>query len=389
MSANTTYTTDSAILLRRSVRQDAGPFVWAVILVATCVLLLVFQKMLWLVVPMLLGLILYYLLVGFLSPLIYWGRTRESAAAIVMGSFLLVTAGLVLAAVPWVVDHLGDWQALVLRYFDGGLHWILETLRWLEASFSFLRNAGFAEKMSQRMTSGSGDVVSHVEVVLMGAAVWAPSLLLSPFLAFFFLRDGHAFNRFLSHAVPNAFFERTLALMHEIDQTLRAYFVGLIKLTVLDTVSLGLGLWLLGFPGPWVLGLICAVFAWIPYVGSILGGLLVVLVAATDFPTQPTMAYWAIALFGFVRLLDDFVYMPMTIGKSLHMHPLITVVMIFAGGAIAGISGLMLVLPVLGVVMVIGTAVGQIVTDERLMARHRFARELRRSMAARDLRGPK
>ena len=116
---------------------------------------------------------------------------------------------------------------------------------------------------------------------------------------------------------------------------------------------------------------------------------LVAQVAATDFPTQPAMAYWAIGLFGFVRLLDDFVYMPMTIGKSLHMHPLITVVMIFAGGAIAGISGLMLVLPVLGVVMVIGTAIGQIVTDERLMARHRFARELRRTMASRDLRVPK
>jgi predicted PurR-regulated permease PerM len=44
--------------------------------------------------------------------------------------------------------------------------------------------------------------------------------------------------------------------------------------------------------------LICAVLAWVPYVGSILGGLLVVLVAATDFPGDPAMAYWAIALFG-------------------------------------------------------------------------------------------
>jgi hypothetical protein len=85
-----------------------------------------------------------------------------------------------------------------------------------------------------------------------------------------------------------------------------------------------------------MLGLICAVLAWVPYVGSILGGLLVVLVAATDFPADPSMAYWAIGLFVLVRLLDDFVYMPMTIGKSLELHPLITVLMIFAGGAVAG-----------------------------------------------------
>ncbi len=77
--------------------------------------------------------------------------------------------------------------------------------------------------------------------------------------------------------------------------------------------------------------------AWIPYVGSVLGGLLVVLVAATDFPEVPTMDYSATALFVFVRLLDDFVYMPIAGGRKLRMHPLATVVMIFAGGAVAGI----------------------------------------------------
>jgi predicted PurR-regulated permease PerM len=127
------------------------------------------------------------------------------------------------------------------------------------------------------------------------------------------------------------------------------------------------------------------VLAWVPYVGSILGGLLVVLVAATDFPADPSMAYWAIGLFGLVRLLDDFLYMPMTIGKSLELHPLITVLMIFAGGAVAGISGLMLVLPVLGVVMVIGETIGIIVSDPRLMARHRHARALRQRQASADL----
>ena len=67
-------------------------------------------------------------------------------------------------------------------------------------------------------------------------------------------------------------------------------------------------------------------------------------------PGDPLMAYSAVALFIFVRLLDDFVFMPMTIGKSLELHPLLTVVMIFAGGAVAGVPGLMLVLPLVGVI---------------------------------------
>ena len=110
-----------------------------------------------------------------------------------------------------------------------------------------------------------------------------------------------------------------------------------------------------------------------------------VLVAATDFPDAPGMAYWAVALFGLVRLLDDFVYMPLTVGKSLELHPLVTVLMIFVGGAVAGVAGLMLVLPVLGVVIVIGETIGVIVTDPRLMARHRHALALRREQASSDL----
>ena len=113
------------------------------------------------------------------------------------------------------------------------------------------------------------------------------------------------------------------------DGIARAYFPGLLKLTALDTLTLAAGLWLTGFPVPIVLALICAVLAWIPYVGSILGGVLVVLVAATDFPGTPTMAYSAVA-----RLLDDFVYMPVTVGHSLRMNPLVTVLMILAGGAV-------------------------------------------------------
>jgi hypothetical protein len=52
--------------------------------------------------------------------------------------------------------------------------------------------------------------------------------------------------------------------------------------------------------------------------------------------------------------------MPLTLGapRSLHIHPLVTVLMIFVGGALSGVVGLMLVLPLLGVVMVIGETLG-------------------------------
>lgn len=363
----------------------SGPVVWAAIIATTCLLLLVFQKVLWLVVPVLLALILYYFLYPPVRALIYRGMSRDAAASFVTLAFLVLVGIVGVVLMPRLTSQLTQWQDTVDRYVQGGTQLLDASLRSLERHSPPLARARLADTVAARLAQSTGNVADHLEPVALGIMAWTPSLLLAPFLAFFFLRDGRRFKRFLGGAVPNAFFERTLFLLHEIDRTARAYFQGLINLTLLDTVTLAAGLWLLGIPGPLALGLICAVLAWVPYVGSILGGLLVVLVAATDFPADPTMAYWAIGLFGLVRLLDDFVYMPMTIGKSLELHPLITVLMIFAGGAVAGVPGLMLVLPVLGVVMVIGETVGLIVTDPRLMARHRHAKALRRAQASADL----
>jgi predicted PurR-regulated permease PerM len=363
----------------------SGPVVWAAIIAGTCLLLLVFQKVLWLVVPFLLALILYYFLYPLVRALIYRGMSRNAAASLVTLAFLVLVGIVGVALMPRMTSQLVQWQDTVDRYVQGGAQLLDASLRSLEGHWPPLARARLADTVAARLAQSAGSITDHLEPVALGIMAWTPSLLLAPFLAFFFLRDGRRFKRFLGGAVPNAFFERTLFLLHEIDRTARAYFQGLINLTILDTVTLAAGLWLLGIPGPLALGLICAVLAWVPYVGSILGGLLVVLVAATDFPGDPSMAYWAIGLFGLVRLLDDFVYMPMTIGKSLELHPLITVLMIFAGGAVAGVAGLMLVLPVLGVVMVIGETIGLIVTDPRLMARHRYALALRQKQASADL----
>jgi predicted PurR-regulated permease PerM len=141
----------------------------------------------------------------------------------------------------------------------------------------------------------------------------------------------------------------------------------------------------IGVPGAIALGLMAAVLAWIPFVGSVIACVIVVLVAATDFPSDPWVVYAAIGLFLSVRLLDDFVFMPLTVGRSLHMHPLPTVLLIFIGGAVAGVPGLILALPLAGVVMVIAGTIGGIVNDPRLRARHTFARALQARRITADL----
>jgi predicted PurR-regulated permease PerM len=169
-----------------------------------------------------------------------------------------------------------------------------------------------------------------------------------------------------------------------VEDQVRRYFQGVLALTVIDCTCLGIGLWVLGIPGPFFLAAIAAVLSWLPYIGTVIGCLLVVLVAAHQHGA-PNLPYEAVGLFIGVRVLDDFVFMPLTIGRSLRMHPLVTILMILIGGAVAGFAGLLLVLPVLGVVMVAGQIIGELVSDPRISARHQHAKQLRKARARLDL----
>lgn len=369
-----------------TVQYRAGPVVWAANIAVTCTVLFLFQKILWLVVPFVLALITYYVLLPIKLRLVLKGMSHDAATVwLSIGAFV----SLLLAALlgfPKLIAQTISWQVSATRYLNGGIQMLTAIIAQLEEHFPPLAKVHAGDAFAAQFAEFSGHFGDkYLPAITMTIVAWTPSLLLAPFIAFFMLRDGWRFREFLIRSVPNAYFERSLYLMEQVDRTARLYFVGLIELTVLDTLCLAGGLWLIGISGALLLGLLAAVLAWIPFVGSVIGCFLVVLVAATDFPGNTGIAYATCGLFIAVRLLDDFVFMPMTIGKILKMHPLLTVLMIFIGAAVAGAPGLMMVLPVLGVIMVLGETVGLLITDPRLRARHAHERALRQQLVTRDL----
>jgi predicted PurR-regulated permease PerM len=280
------------------------------------------------------------------------------------------------------VTRAAGWKAATAHYVQGGLDFLGKTETLLAEKLSLMKRSAMVRSTPTDLDAAAGQFVDkYLGRVLLQMVHWLPSLLLVPYLAYFILQDGNRLKKHLIRSVPNAFFEKTMLLFDRVDRSLRSYLVGLMKLTVLDTVSLALGLWLLGISNPLLLGLIAAVLAWVPYAGSVAGCVLVTVVAATDFPNEPVTIYGCIVLFICVRLLDDFVFLPLTVGRSLRFHPVLSVLMLLLGAAVAGPTGLLLVLPVLGMVAVTTESFSQILTDDRLRARYRHARQLQRTMA--------
>jgi predicted PurR-regulated permease PerM len=392
----------------------SGPVVWAAIIAITCLLLVIFQTALWLVMPVFLAILFHLLLAPFVKFAMSRGLSRSRSVFLVTLVLWIFIIGACIGFGPRVLNtvqgyrtgHLQDYIKDTSALAGKVRTWILSKVPFHTASVQPVaplpsrpvpppssaalgygssvlpappppENAS-DEDLQNNIAAGlnrhSGDIASE-------AAHWIPSLLLVPYLTYFFLLDGPRFKRFIVQAIPNAFFEKTLYLFYRVEEQVRSYFRGVLLLTLLDGTCLGIGLWFFGVPAPFFLAAVAAVIAWLPYLGSIAGCLLAILVAHHHHPDNYLLLFEILGLFVVVRLCDDFIFMPMTVGRSLRMHPLVTVMMILLGGAVAGVAGLLLVMPVLGVVMVVGEIGGELLTDARVIARYRHARALRRERA--------
>ena len=87
-------------------RYEPGPVVWGGILATTCLLLLVFKQILWLVVPALFALIAYYLVLPIKQRLVLSGFSHDAAAIIISVAMLLAVGAGMVFSLPWLVKNL-------------------------------------------------------------------------------------------------------------------------------------------------------------------------------------------------------------------------------------------------------------------------------------------
>jgi len=360
----------------KTLQQPGAVTMFMSILVA-CLVLFLFQKIIWLVVPGLLSLMIYYCLRPLVDRMVLRGVSHGLAVTGTVGLVLIFTVAIVFISAPKLLTRVAQLQDTVDRYLAAGETLLRKTTQALEEVAPVLKRASLDRQVDTQIRQFTDQFAErNLGKLTLQLLKWLPSLFLVPYLTYFLLKDATHLKKFLIRSIPNAFFEKSLLLFSRLDESLRSFFQGLLVLTSLDTICLAAGLWLLGVAPALLLGLAAAVLSWIPYLGSAIGCIMVVLVAATDFPDRPSIAYSCLALFLCVRLLDDFVFMPLTIGRKLHIHPLLSVLMFFLGATVAGGTGLVLALPVLGVVSVVVEIVAQVVMDRRLRFRYLAAGDL-------------
>jgi predicted PurR-regulated permease PerM len=111
------------------------------------------------------------------------------------------------------------------------------------------------------------------------------------------------------------------------------------------------GLLIVGIKNAVLLAGIAALLTVIPYVGTVLGGLFPVMMALLTADTQT--ALWAGVVMIVIQAIDNYFIEPNVVGGEVNLSALWSILSILAGGMIWGVAGMIVFLPLFGIIKII------------------------------------
>lgn len=166
--------------------------------------------------------------------------------------------------------------------------------------------------------------------------------MLSPLFAFYFLRDRKRIAQRGLMLLPGDKRALIVRILREMRRETAAYLRGQLMVSAIVGGLTAVGLLFCGVPSWLALGLMMGVLEWIPYVGPLMGTALIALFA---LPLGLARMLWAIGVALVVQQAEGSLLSPQLISDATRLHPALIVLCIALGGGAAGVSGILLSVP--------------------------------------------
>ncbi len=168
--------------------------------------------------------------------------------------------------------------------------------------------------------------------------------LLTLVLTFFLVKDGPSMWNGVVGRVNPVRADAVRRSGEAVTDTMSAYLRSVVLTGIADALLIGAGLWVLGVPLVVPLMILTAVAGLFPVVGAVVAGSGAAVVALIT--VGPTTAIWVIVLTIVVQQIEGNVMQPLIVARQVAIHPVVVLVALTAGGAVAGLAGAFLAVPV-------------------------------------------
>jgi predicted PurR-regulated permease PerM len=142
------------------------------------------------------------------------------------------------------------------------------------------------------------------------------------------------------------------SIMSETKSVIQQYLFGLAIETVLVAILNSVGLLILGIDYAILIGIIGALLNLIPYIGGLVAVAIPMMIALVT-KDSAWFALYVMAVYYFVQLIDNNYIVPKIVASKVRINALASIVVVLAGGALWGVFGMFLSIPIIAIIKVI------------------------------------
>jgi predicted PurR-regulated permease PerM len=261
---------------------------------------------------------------------------------------MIIVMGLIIyfitSQVKPLVNNFAEIKENITTHINAISAWFSE-----KTSISTRQQAAFIDKQIKAFVDSAGNFIG-------GAAGSVGSVLiffgLLPIYTFLILFYKDILRKFVFHWFSAKDHSKVKDTIHQTESIVKSYIIGLLIQITYITVLLGGSLMLFGIKHAMLIGIIFAILNLIPYIGALFGNLIGVLLTLSSSPDLSPVITVLLAI-AVVQFLDNNILMPGIVGSKIKINALASLAGVFAGGALAGIPGMFLSLPVIAILKII------------------------------------
>ncbi|MBL4845265.1 MAG: AI-2E family transporter [Planctomycetes bacterium] len=174
-------------------------------------------------------------------------------------------------------------------------------------------------------------------------------LLLVPVYTFFLLTNFTRIRKSIHEHLPGLYRERIVKIAVRIDGQVAAFFRGKLMLCLLKGLVTSIGLAIVGVPLPFLIGMGAGLLSIVPFVGPLVGGSIAIILGFGEAGDFLPRLLGIVISFGAAEAVEA-VAQPIILGREVGIDPLLLVLSFFVFGALFGMFGVLLAVPIMSIV---------------------------------------
>lgn len=321
------------------------------VLVATYCALVIVRALRGVLIMLLVSLFLSFAMEPAVQFLHRRGVRRGLATGLVFVIAIVTVGAIVIAMIPLVVEQISDLIVSVPRSVEDLNRLVadlplvpdLEITPELRAELEEV-GVAFGERVRSGALGAAGNVVS-LGATAIGAIF---QLLAIGLITFYLVADGPRLRRTMARPLPPERQREMLAIWELAVAKTGGYIYSRVLLALASGLAHLVILLILDVPFALPLALWVGVTsAFVPVVGTYLGGVLLLLVALVN---QPIDALWLAIFVAIYQQIENYVLAPAVQSRTMDVHPAVAFVSVVVGGTLLGAPGALLALPATAII---------------------------------------